>query len=201
MRSLSVASGLFIAGIASAGLAHAATATVTCKDGTSATGGRGACRGHGGIDKSATAGSEKSAPPAAEESAGATATVTCKDGATSKAGRGACRGHGGVARAGMAEPGTAVTPHAKQAVPPAPAAPPPAPPMAKSPPSAPPRAAAPPSTPPSQVAATAHGKAASTDPTGAIARCRDGAYWHSASHRGACSRHGGVESWTDQPRQ
>src|SRR5262249_39917611 len=47
-------------------------------------------------------------------------------------------------------------------------------------------------TPPAQVATTTHGKAASTDPTGAIARCKDGVYWHSAHHQGACSRHGGV---------
>src|SRR5262245_26745081 len=105
MKSLSVASGLFIAGVLSAGLVHAATATVTCKDGTSATGGRGACRGHGGVDKSATAGSAKSEPTAAEEPAGAIATVTCKDGARSKAGRGACRGHGGVDKS--AETGSA----------------------------------------------------------------------------------------------
>jgi hypothetical protein len=52
-------------------------------------------------------------------------------------------------------------------------------------------------TPPAQVARTTHGKAASTDPTGAIARCKDGVYWHSAHHQGACSRHGGVESWMD----
>ena len=200
MKTLSVASALLMSGVLSAGLVHAATATVTCKDGTTAAGGRGACRGHGGVDKSATAGSAKSAPAATTESTGTAATVTCKDGATSKAGRGACRGHGGVAKSGTAE---TVAPRAKRAVPPAPAAavPPSAPPAAMAPPSAAPRAATPRSTPPPQVAATTHGKAASADPTGAIARCRDGVYWHSASHRGACSRHGGVESWTDQPRQ
>ena len=200
MKSLSIASALVMAGLLSAGLVHATAATVTCKDGTTAAGGRGACRGHGGVDKSATAGSAKSAPSAAEATAGAAATVTCKDGASSKAGRGACRGHGGVAKSGTAE---TVAPRAKRAAPPAPAAavPPSAPPAAMVPPAAAPRAAAPRSTPSPQVAATTHGKAASTDPTGAIARCRDGAYWHSASHRGACSRHGGVESWTDQPRQ
>src|SRR5262249_46791646 len=201
MKSLSIASALVMAGLLSAGLVKATEARVTCKGGPRAAGGRGACRGQGGVDKSATAGSAKSAPPAAEATAGAAATVTCKDGASSKAGRGACRGHGGVAKSETGATGTAVTPHAKRALPPAPATPPPPPPIATSPPAGAPRAAAPRRAPPPQVAATTHGKAASTDPTGAIARCRDGVYWHSASHRGACSRHGGVESWTDQPRQ
>jgi hypothetical protein len=35
----------------------------------------------------------------------------------------------------------------------------------------------------------------STAPKGATARCRDGSYSMSLQHRGACSRHGGVESW------
>src|SRR5262245_36782492 len=198
MKRLSVALALLMAGVLSAGLVHAATATtVTCKDGTIAAGGRGACRGHGGVDKSVTGEAPRSAP-AVEQPAGVAATVTCKDGATSKAGRGACHGHGGVAKSETGE-----TPHAKRVAPPAPAAAAPrsAPPSAMYPPSAAPRAAAPHTTPPPQVAATTHGKAASTDPGGAIARCRDGMYWHSASHRGACSRHGGVESWSDQPRQ
>ena len=30
---------------------------------------------------------------------------------------------------------------------------------------------------------------------GASAKCRDGTYSYSHSHRGACSRHGGVASW------
>jgi len=212
MRMLRVTSALFVATIFSGGVALAATgATVTCKDGTSAAGGRGACRGHGGVDKSATAGSATSAPTAAREPEASASTVTCKDGATSKGGRGACRGHGGVAKAGEAAP---AAPHASRtmpAVPPSGAAPsgsrtaPPVPPSG-APPSAPPRATAPTSQPraatppPAQVAATSHGKAASNDPTGAIARCKDGVYWHSTHHQGACSRHGGVESWTDQPR-
>jgi Protein of unknown function (DUF3761) len=55
-----------------------AQATVTCKDGTTATQtGRGACSHHGGV-------------------AAAAATVSCKDGTTADAGRGACSHHGGV---------------------------------------------------------------------------------------------------------
>src|SRR5262249_8329056 len=100
MRMLRVTSALFVATIFSGGLALAATgATVTCKDGTSAAGGRGACRGHGGVDKSATAGSATSAPTTGRESEGSASTVTCKDGSTSKGGRGACRGHGGIGQA------------------------------------------------------------------------------------------------------
>src|SRR5262249_15773630 len=130
---------------------------------------------HGGIAK---AGATERAP----EAEGAATTVTCKDGTTSKGGRGACRGHGGIAKAGET-----------------PSAPPP-PRVSRTPPPAPPSGAMPPTpappAPPAQVATT-HGKAASTDPTGAIARCKDGVYWHSAHHQGACSRHGGVESWMD----
>jgi hypothetical protein len=32
-------------------------------------------------------------------------------------------------------------------------------------------------------------------PDGATAKCRDGAYSFSQSHRGTCSRHGGVAQW------
>ncbi|MFZ4171269.1 DUF3761 domain-containing protein [Enterobacter ludwigii] len=32
-------------------------------------------------------------------------------------------------------------------------------------------------------------------PEGATARCKDGSFSHSQHHRGACSRHGGVDSW------
>ncbi|HBC7421394.1 TPA: DUF3761 domain-containing protein [Serratia marcescens] len=34
-------------------------------------------------------------------------------------------------------------------------------------------------------------------PEGATARCKDGSYSHSQHHRGACSRHGGVDGWLD----
>jgi Protein of unknown function (DUF3761) len=223
MRMLRVASVMIAAGIFSAGLALAATAaTVTCKDGTTATGGRGACHGHGGVDKSASSGSAKSAPTAAAEPE---ATVTCKDGATSKGGRGACHGHGGIAKAGAAESApeaegavTTVTckdgatskggrgachghggvAKAGETVPAAPRA-------SRTPPAVPPtgepaRTTTHRETPPAQVAATTHGKAASTDPTSAIARCKDGVYWHSSHHQGACSRHGGVDSWMDGTR-
>ena len=83
-----------------------------CKDGTTAAkAGRGACRGHGGVNKDAgastaapAAGAAAAAPAAAAKGSSTSSTssassgpVTCKDGTTSdKGGRGACRGHGGV---------------------------------------------------------------------------------------------------------
>jgi hypothetical protein len=106
-------------------------------------------------------------------------SVTCKDGTASKGGRGACRGHGGVDKTKAA------------AVAPAPTPPPAA---AKTTPSPAPATA------PVATAATkvSHGgKAATDDPAGALAKCKDGMYWHGASHSGSCSHHGGVESWLD----
>ncbi len=43
-----------------------------------------------------------------------------------------------------------------------------------------------------------HAPAKSVDgkvPAGASAKCRDGSYSFSRSHRGTCSHHGGVASW------
>jgi hypothetical protein len=148
--------------------AETSSGTVTCKDGTTGPGGRGACRGHGGVDKSKTAGEAATAP--AEKSAATATTVTCKDGTTGPGGSGACRGHGGIDKGkttGAAAPAAAAPaamPAAAQAA-------------------------------PEKVAA--HGKSATADPSGAIARCKDGAYWHGAEHRGACSHHGGVADWLD----
>ncbi|HTO57893.1 MAG TPA: DUF3761 domain-containing protein [Pseudomonadales bacterium] len=35
----------------------------------------------------------------------------------------------------------------------------------------------------------------STNPKGATAKCKDGTYSHSKSKSGACSKHGGVDTW------
>jgi hypothetical protein len=120
---------------------------VTCKDGTtSAHGGRGACSGHGGIDKSATAASAAApaaapaapaapaaaapaAPAATGSSSSSSGPVTCKDGTTSAhGGRGACSGHGGINKSAAAAPAApaaapaAAAPAAPAAAPAAPAA-------------------------------------------------------------------------------
>jgi len=89
---------------------------VTCKDGTSSPhGGRGACSGHGGIDKSAAA--PAAAPAAAAPAAASGGPVTCKDGTTSPhGGRGACSGHGGIDKsAGAAKAAPAAAPAAAAA--------------------------------------------------------------------------------------
>lgn len=108
-------------------MASASHADSTCKDGTTtATTGRGACSGHGGVQKAAKtaaapaatepatpaaapapAAASKAAPAAAAPKAAATAgntdptgaTAKCKDGtySKSKSHTGACSHHGGVA--------------------------------------------------------------------------------------------------------
>ncbi len=163
-----------------------------CTDGsTSAATGRGACSGHGGVDAKATAAAHK---PASKSKA----MVSCTDGTMSKGGRGACSGHGGIAAAGAA-----AAPAATPAPAPAPA-PPPATPAAR-PPAAPAAAPAPtPSTDRTRAATTSSsasnatggsGKPEDNDPTGAVAKCKDGMYSHSAHRSGSCSGHGGVAQW------
>jgi hypothetical protein len=57
----------------------ASAGPVTCKDGsTAAHGGRGACKGHGGINKSAPAGAGAAAPAAAAAAPAAAATAPAK---------------------------------------------------------------------------------------------------------------------------
>jgi hypothetical protein len=94
--------------------AQAAAAPTTCKDGTTSSAtGRGACSGHGGVQKATSSGSAASSAPApsttASKSAAATpkstgntdptgATAKCKDGTYSKSTHhsGTCSKHGGV---------------------------------------------------------------------------------------------------------
>jgi len=126
---------------------------------------------------------------AASLSAQARAATICKDGTTSvSAGRGACSGHGGVDRKAVSHQKKVVKRETKgRAVAPTPL-----------------RVTAP--TPRASVrarerastnSAVATGTVAREDnnPSGAIARCKDGLYSHAANRRGACSRHGGVASW------
>jgi Protein of unknown function (DUF3761) len=196
--------------------ASAASAEVACKDGTTSHGGKGACSGHGGVDKTASAThSKSSASEASTEKSEATsskskttaapastttapagaevAEVTCKDGTTSHGGKGACSGHGGVDKSASAAKHTGTSESAANPAPasgvggsPAPAE------------SAPTRTAAPapaaaspaPATPTSH--ATAAGQKA--PPT---AKCKDGSLSYAQHHTGACSNHGGVAEWLD----
>jgi hypothetical protein len=110
-------------------IAQDAATTVTCNDGSASKGGRGACSGHGGVNKSIPATTTPGSTPAAAATpststapaAGTAMTgnaptqVTCNDGSSSKGGRGACSGHGGVnknAAAGSAAPAAASAPAA-----------------------------------------------------------------------------------------
>jgi hypothetical protein len=115
--------------------------------------------------------------------------VVCKDGATSKGGRGACHGHGGVDKSKSAPADTSAAPTPPPAAK-APAATP-----------APTTHASKPAGATKASTSSSHGKAATDDPQGAIAKCKDGEYWHGAGHSGACSHHGGVASWMDGTQQ
>jgi len=195
-----------------------APAQVTCKDGTTSHGGKGACSGHGGVDKTALTGESKtkkatrsptswegssssgtaptaSAAPGAAAAAGgaAAAEVTCKDGTTSHGGKGACSGHGGVDKSasGSAHGGTSA---AAATSAPAPGVGGSSAPAA----SAPARTAAPApaATSPAPTTPTSHGTAAGEKgpPT---AKCKDGSLSYAQHHSGACSDHGGVAQWLD----
>ena len=188
-------------------LAHAQEAAeVTCKDGTTSKAGKGACSGHGGVDKSASksaaepaeksASSSKSKSTSASASsaaapAAAAAEVICKDGTTSHGGKGACSGHGGVDKSASASKSGATSSPASaatggSAAPPATAPPEPAPTHAAGPPPAP---AA--TTPATKTPAAAGQKGPPT------AKCKDGSLSYAQHHTGACSNHGGVAEWLD----
>jgi len=129
----------------------------------------------------------------------AQATTTCKDGTTSTAtGKGACSGHGGVKKsAKTAKADAKVTSKAEKAdvkadvkadtkAPKADAK------VAKSEAKAATKVAKSATAPVTTASKTT---ASNTDPTGATAKCKDGTYSHAQTHRGACSRHGGVAEW------
>lgn len=129
--------------------------------------------------------------------------VTCKDGAKSKAGQGACSGHGGVDKTANASAAAGVDPaqakaDAKAAKAKAKADAKAAKDSAKTQASA---AAAAPAAAASSAKASATGAAAGaksaldSNPAGATAKCKDGSYSHSKGHSGACSHHGGVDSF------
>ncbi|MDQ6738371.1 MAG: DUF3761 domain-containing protein [Gemmatimonadota bacterium] len=216
IRTLGIAAGFAVFSALGASSATAQAAATMCKDGTtSATSGRGACSGHGGVDAAKTAAAKSAAAKSAAKAsakaakaeakadakagarasakaeakadakadaradaradtkadakAAAGASVMCADGSSSRGGRGACSGHGGVKiAAAMAAPS------AKRE-------------MTK------PKSTA----PEAGAAARASGVAEDNNPAGAIARCKDGLYSHATHRQGACSRHGGVGTWTN----
>ncbi len=112
------------------------------------------------------------------------AATICKDGTTSvSSGRGACSGHGGVNKKAMKAQKKAAKSEVKAA--------------AKAPAAATPKATAKAKTSAnSKSAASGSGAGEDNNPAGAIARCKDGLYSHAKNRRGACSRHGGVASWS-----
>ncbi len=163
-----------------------ATATI-CKDGTtSVSSGRGACSGHGGVNKKAVTHQKKvvksevkAATAVARRTPGAQVTTLCADGTMSNStGRGTCSGHGGAK-------GAEATSRATGQPIPAPRT------------AAVPRASARARGRANSNSAVVSGSGAGEDnnPAGAIARCKDGMYSHARNHQGACSRHGGVGSW------
>lgn len=173
--------------------AQAQAAATICKDGTtSASAGRGACSGHGGVDQKATSAQKKvvkretkAAKAVTRKTAGAQVTTICADGTTSNStGRGTCSGHGGARGAEATSKTTG--------------APIPAPSTAAPGRSAPvPRASARAQTRASTNSAVRVGSGAADDnnPAGAIAKCKDGLYSHATHRRGACGHHGGVAAW------
>ena len=207
MRSklLGIALGTLVAFGAAPTLAAQAPdgATAKCKDDTysTSTSHRGACKGHGGVaewlstakatkskssktskTEAKAAATETAAAPAGPAPAGATAA--CKDGSysTSSSHRGACKGHGGVSD-WLAKTETKTKSKKEKATAPSETAAP----------AAPAEAAAPAATAPAATAAkTAPSGGAPGDAT---AQCKDGSYSHAHHHRGACSRHGGVQQW------
>ncbi|HEY8104646.1 MAG TPA: DUF3761 domain-containing protein [Gemmatimonadales bacterium] len=177
-----------------------AGATAKCKDDTysTSTSHRGACKGHGGVadwlaetkSGSKATSTSKTAAPTETASTGpapADATAKCKDGSysTSASHRGACKGHGGVGDWLADSKSKTMAPPTKTASAPTAAAPAAA------------AAAAP--APAKTTAAPKTSVATTTPPAGApadaSAECKDGSYSHAKHHRGACSKHGGVQQW------
>jgi hypothetical protein len=58
--------------------------------------------------------------------------------------------------------------------------------------------AAAPAAAPAKAAAPAATAAPATAPAGATAKCKDGTYSKAKTHSGACSKHGGVDSFLDK---
>ena len=192
-RKLMLSAVVGLITLLSAASLNAQAAAVICKDGTtSASSGRGACSGHGGVNKKAISHQKKTvkaetkaAKSVASRTAGAQVTTLCADGTTSNStGRGTCSGHGGAKGAEATSkatgkpipaPATAAAPRASVPTP---------------------RASAKAATRANTNSAVARtGSVEDKNPTGAIAKCKDGLYSHAAHKQGACGHHGGVAIW------
>lgn len=164
-RSLLVATAIALAPFA---VNAQATAAITCKDGTTSTAtGRGACSGHGGVDKAAAKAAAKAAKQSAKaekaETKAETKADTRADKAETKAEAKAKQETKRETKAAAKETKAEEKAERKSE--------------------------------PSEARHTTRATAANTDPTNATAKCKDGTYSHAATHRGACSRHGGVAEW------
>ena len=196
--------------------ATAEAAEVICKDGTTSHAGKGACSGHGGVDKSAsksksTGGAATTATEAASSEsasksrstsasassaaapAAAAAEVVCKDGTTSHGGKGACSGHGGVDKSASASKSGATSPSASASA----ATGGSAAPTATAPPEPAPTHAAAPAPAPTATAPATKTPAAAGEKGPPTAKCKDGSLSYAQHHTGACSNHGGVAEWLD----
>ena len=163
-RSLLVATAIALAPLA---VNAQATAGVTCKDGTaSAATGRGACSGHGGVDKAASKAAKRRAKAAkaeakaeAKEAKEETKTATKDAKQENKTAERETRVPARETRAAERSVSRSVSSDVRQ------------------------------------TNKIPNATASNTDPTNATAKCKDGTYSHAATHRGACSRHGGVAEW------
>lgn len=157
-RSLMVVAAIALAPFA---LQGQAAATVTCKDGTTSTAtGRGACSGHGGVDKSAAKATKSEAKSATKAAKAETKLAKADTKAVKADTKADAKATTKSAKSAEKATSKAVSPDVKES---------------------------------GKAAATT--TAANTDPTNATAKCKDGTYSHAATHRGACSRHGGVAEW------
>lgn len=161
---------------AATSLAAQGAAATICKDGTtSATAGRGACSGHGGVDKTATDAAKKGA---AKADKAASATAKSADKAADKAAKATDKAVDKTAKTtDKAAAKTATQASKTDAA------------VAKTASKAESKAD---KTVDKAAAKSAKTGADNNDPTNATAQCKDGTYSHAKNHQGACSNHGGV---------
>jgi hypothetical protein len=166
-----------ILALVAANTLRAQGAAVTCKDGSSSVAGRGACSGHGGVAKAT-----KAAPAAAAK----TAAAPTKTAATAPAVDPKAAAKAAAAEKKAAKASARAEAKAAKADAPAPRPTPAAPRTSASVPA--------PTPAPARAPATRAAPRAEGTP---IATCKDGSTSYAKTHSGACSRHGGVQTWLD----